>query len=342
VGIADQLHDEAVTDMVFSIRYEAGLGRRVVEHLKALAQDLAGLLALDEGIDTKRKLDAILSEAKALVNERYASAEGTFDEELPQFTKIEVGRLLKTLNRVTSSDLFTVDLTDTLLRKLTTKLLIQGAPSAEWWQAQEADTLRRFTNLMRLGMVDGSTGDQLARNVREMMGTSMRNAQALVRTSVISANNALRQEVYRVNSDAIRAECWVATLDPRTCAACGALDGQTWGLDESHPAAPLHWGCRCLLLAQVKSWEQLARENGSNPEMMKKLDGIPAGARASMDGQVPSSMTYQDWLSSKSPEFQRQVLGPARFRLLQSGKLRLSDLTDMRGHELTLKELATL
>lgn len=97
-----------------------------------------------------------------------------------------------------------------------------------------------------------------------------------------------------------------------------------------------------MILPVTKSWEELAREAHGNSTLAKQLDKMSGATRASMDGQVADSTTYEDWLRSKSPEFQKGILGPARYRLLESGKLKLSDLTDMSGNELTLKELAAL
>lgn len=97
-----------------------------------------------------------------------------------------------------------------------------------------------------------------------------------------------------------------------------------------------------MLLPVTKSWEQLAREAHGNSTLAKKLDAMSPGTRASMDGQVSAKTTYEDWLSTRPEAMQRQILGPARYRLLESGKLKLADLTDMRGNELTLKELRAL
>jgi len=79
----------------------------------------------------------------------------------------------------------------------------------------------------------------------------------------------------------------------------------------------------------VKSWRAL---------------GIPAdeadeGTRASMDGQVPESVTYQDWLKGKPAAFQDDVLGPTKGKLFRDGGLALDRFVDRKGHELTLQEL---
>ena len=120
------------------------------------------------------------------------------------------------------------------------------------------------------------------------------------------------------------------------------MDGKQWAWGEAHQVPSLHWGCRCMILPITKSWETLAREAHGNSTLAKKLDQMPGSTRASMDGQVAAGTTYEDWLGARSPEMRQEILGPARYRLLQSGKLSLRDLTDQRGNELTLKQLAAL
>ena len=61
--------------------------------------------------------------------------------------------------------------------------------------------------------------------------------------------------------------------------------------------------------------------------------------RASMDGQVPQDMTYQQWLKSKPAAFQDDVLGPTKGKLFRDGDLPLDRFVDRKGRELTLDEL---
>ena len=342
LNLATQLHDQGIHDAIQVLRYEAGLSRRVLSHLRGLEKDLLGAYLNAGDITSQRKLKALLEEARSAIEDRFGAAQGVFDEEIPQFASIQAGKAVDALNGVVKVDIFRMTLTQDQVEAIASDTLIQGAPSAEWWAGQEADTLFKFKNVVRSGMMRGATGDEMAREVRDMMGVSMRNAQALVRTSVITVNNSAHMAAYEANSDIIEGVTWCSTLDPRTCASCGALDSKTWKLGESHPVPSLHWGCRCVILPQTKSFEQLASEAGGNTELARKLDQMSEGTRASMNGQVAASTTYEDWLSSRSPAMQQKILGPARYRLLQSGKLMLRDLTDMRGHELTLKELAAL
>lgn len=330
-NLATQIHSQSLHDTIQALRYEAGLSKRVVAHLRGLEKDLVAELAKAGDIKTQRALKALLQEARAAIADRYEAAQGLFDDEMPQFASAQAGNWTDAMNGLVKVDIFRHSMTADQANAIASEALIEGAPSADWWEAQEADTLFKFKNAVRTGMLRGATGDEMAREVRDLMGTSMRNAQALVRTSVITVNNQAHLACYEANSDIIKGVQWVATLDPRTCPGCGALDGQSWKLGESHPVPSLHWGCRCAVIAQTKSWEELTG--------IKGLDDMPEGTRASMDGQVSDKLTYEDWLVSRTEEQRRAILGPARQRLLDQGKLTLRDLVDQRGNELTLAEL---
>jgi hypothetical protein len=469
VNLSDRIHDRTVRDTLQVLRYEAGLSRRVLAHLRGLERDLKAALADAGDIRTKKRLNALLKEAQEAIRDRYAGAQGVYDEEAPQFISAQAESMRATLNGLVKVDIFRHSLTTEQIQAIASDTLITGAPSAEWWAAQSSDTLAKFTRIVRMGMLQGQTGDEMAREVRDMMGTSMRNAQALVRTSVITTNNAAHMALYEANADVLKGVQWSATLDTRTCLVagtpvatpygpvpiesikvgdavlggsrrpmptvstmsrrvertvkvtlsngetvqcttdhlwlksnqewveakdlkagdvlafalnegpdeggsdgksgltvvsvefvdgevevfdievggdhsfivhgavlhncqeCGALDGQTWKMGDKHPMPSLHMGCRCSLLAVTKSFEELTG--------IKGLDDIPESTRASMDGQVASSTTYLDWLGRQDAATKADILGPGRARLLEAGKISLSDLVDQRGNELTLAQL---
>lgn len=69
------------------------------------------------------------------------------------------------------------------------------------------------------------------------------------------------------------------------------------------------------------------------------VDEAPPGTRASMDGQVPETMSYQSWLSSQPAAVQDEALGPTRAALFRDGDLTVDRFTDSRGNALTLDQL---
>ena len=80
------------------------------------------------------------------------------------------------------------------------------------------------------------------------------------------------------------------------------------------------------MTAVLKSWKELG------------LKEPTAGTRASMDGQVAETETYQTWLSKKSPEFQDDVLGKARGEMFRNGTT-LDRFVDDSGKQYTLEQL---
>jgi hypothetical protein len=91
----------------------------------------------------------------------------------------------------------------------------------------------------------------------------------------------------------------------------------------------IHFCCRSTETLVVKSWRQLGIE----------ADEMDAGTRASMDGQVPAGITYNDWLLSQSFTRQVQVLGETRARLIRDGGMRPNEFYTDKGEWLTLEQL---
>jgi hypothetical protein len=83
----------------------------------------------------------------------------------------------------------------------------------------------------------------------------------------------------------------------------------------------------------TKSFEELG---------LKDTKEIPPGTRASMNGQVPADITFDDFLIKKSETFQNKLLGAKRAQLWRDKKITLTQLVDFRGFPLTLEQLDQL
>lgn len=114
-------------------------------------------------------------------------------------------------------------------------------------------------------------------------------------------------------------------------AICRERDGKVYRIDEA-PPLPFHWGERSVYVAVMKSLKELGLP----------FKDLAPSTRASMDGQVPETLTYYDWLAKQSAERQDAVLGPARGAIFRRGKLSPSRFLDELGRPLTLAQLAAL
>jgi SPP1 gp7 family putative phage head morphogenesis protein len=250
------------------------------------------------------------------------------------------------------------------LARIATDTVIQGSFAGDWWQ-QQADSLQaRFQQQMQLGQLRGETINDLVQRVRGtqalgftdgIMTTSTNQASTLVRTSALGVSNQARMDTYSANDSVIKGVQWHATLDPRTCPICIALDGAAWNYpdgdgkadyadyepvhhDKEFTPPPAHWNCRCVVIPITKSWQELAGAHG-NSAAAAAADAVPTGERSSMDGQVADTMTFDEWLTGKDEAFQNDVLGPTRAEAWRNGQLDLAGLTDQANNPLTIAQL---
>ena len=85
---------------------------------------------------------------------------------------------------------------------------------------------------MRGRLQFGANQEMTAKAQRLAAGDGMRLANnqvmTIVRTSVNQVQNSVNQETYAANQNVTQRYEYVATLDSRTSAICGRLDGRTF------------------------------------------------------------------------------------------------------------------
>jgi SPP1 gp7 family putative phage head morphogenesis protein len=194
-------------------------------------------------------------------------------------------------------------------------------------------SITRATDAIADGIRDGRGIRGITRGVRHAIGPdgpTGRQVQAYVRTVVQGTANDAAGQLYRENSDLVRAEQFVATLDDDTCEVCGPLDGQVFPIPNKGgtPRPPRHVNCRCFMAPVLKRWDRLGLGDNAPKELRRLFDGAPAQKKR-----------WSDWVQEK-PERMREVLGPSRADLVRSGKVSLRGLSDANHtRTLTLKEL---
>lgn len=89
--------------------------------------------------------------------------------------------------------------------------------------------------------------------------------------------------------------------------------------------------CRSLLSPWLYSADDLPKS---------KRDKLTPSTRASMDGQVPASKTFEEFLTGKGEAWQREYLGESRYNLWKSGKIKsLQDFITPDGRTIRLDDL---
>jgi SPP1 gp7 family putative phage head morphogenesis protein len=349
----------------------AGL-RKLFGDLVRELRDLSPIDVMAPSLQQNRllKLSAIVAD---LIDQGVKDLRRTHDQALAEIAELEALWFQKAANKAVGVDIMTVSLSRQQVRRIVSDTLIEGAPSKEWWEKVADSTRQTFINTVRAGMAKGLPTEEI---VQQLIGTKTlpgalvsteRQVEALVRTSVQTVANQARLDLYDENQDVLKGIQWVATLDNRTTIICMGLHGKVWSLpdyepvdhDIPFPGPTAHWNCRSTQVAVFRSWRELAQSRAvpteaggrSDIETLYERNLIEQGfsreeaarilrnARASMDGEVPRALTFDEWLSTKSKAFQDEMLGPGRAELWRSGKLTLTELLDQNGRPLPLEVL---
>ena len=308
-------------------RLDAGEQARIISLLKRMEKELITKVAAGTTDWSKARISQQMAEINTVIQRYYDIIAGHMTNtatELAQVSATSAGAALSTLMDGAASVLPS----EAALRALISDALIMGAPQAEWWSRQAADVAFRFQSVFRQGLAAAETSQQIIKRVREQMNVTRANAAALVQTGMTSIANEARMSVFQVNSDVVTGVRWLATLDNKTCAVCGARDGMTWKLDGTPINAtlpfvqpPLHFNDRCVL----------------SPQTM--FSGLGSGQRASDAGPVDRKTTFEDFLAKNSDSWQDENLGKGRAQMWRDGKITLKDLTSGTGRPLTLDQL---
>ena len=207
---------------------------------------------------------------------------------------------------------------DTFLQSFMDREAISGKTMKDWFKKMPDDIRLGVNNQIREGMIAGEPQNDIMRRVRGrreagfkdgIIGRKGREAANLVRTGTMRASNEARAAFHDANNDVIKGYQVVLTLDTATCMICIDWEsGNVYNIDQ-RPHPPFHVMCRCVVVPAIKSWEELGID----------LEEAEPGTRRTMDGEVPESMTYEQWFNQQSPERQLDILGPSRYEAYQKG-----------------------
>ena len=326
-----------LTQQLDLLRLEAGVRARVERILRDLLRELSGLIA-NEDLTAfgKARMNALIREAAAAIDNYYLRAQGELDLTMLGVAKVQTVHTAAILNTHFSAQLAVGLPTEKFIEKLVSNVLIQGAPSAEWWSRQSQDTAFKFANAVRQGAIQGETNTQIVKRVRDVMDVSASNARSLVHSSIQTVANEARRETFKKNDDVVVGVEQVSTLDGHTTEICIAYDGAQWDLDGNpiggndlpyNGGAPRHWGCRSVEVPITKTFRELGID------VAEPL----AGLRASAEG--PTSMTMKQFLDSRTKDQLDDQLGVGRAELFRSGVITRSQLLDLRCNPLSLSQL---
>lgn len=212
-----------------------------------------------------------------------------------------------------------------------------------------AETARQKVEYaIRDGISSGKTNQEIVQRIR---GTKRLNFEdGLLRTSKSDidrtvrtvrshvANQAYLSSFNQIGFEYVRL---VATLDGRTSKLCASLDGSVWEInDPAKRVPPLHPNCRSILVPVEKD----GRLVGERPFVMdeRRVKDIPKDERSQLIGQLDANTTFKEFFKKTDDFFQKEWLGPKRFKLYKDGKFDFEKFFDPEGKLYTLEHLRSL
>lgn len=226
----------------------------------------------------------------------------------------------------------------TLVRAVVSKNPLNGQLLKDMFEDVDRATRNRVLQQVRIGIVSGDTTEQIVRRVRGTAANGYRDGvwnatrnqvQTVARTATNAVANHAHRLVHNANRGVMSKVKWVLTLDSRTCVVCVGYEADSPYEVDRAPYPPVHARCRCATAPVLSGWEEF----GLDPK------NLPEGTRASMDGQVPASLTFPQWLKGQKLEVQERVLGKTKSRLWREGKVDIRGMSDANGRIMSLDEL---
>lgn len=348
----EQLLDRAIRHAIHLERLKSGEAQRILAFLNdKVLPDLVdrvesrlsriGSRGFDSGAWTTGRYKDLLDGIREIVKTGMTEAASMSKSGLGEIAKAEAEWQARAIQQTMLVDVDVVTPAPSLLRSIVTQRPALGNMVREFWSDESKATIARVVDQIGIGIAQGESTSDIARRIGGtraelytdgVLETTRRSAEAIVRTTVNHTTTQAREDLYAENDDLVKGIMLVATLDVNTTPTCRAYDGKVFKPNEG-PRPPFHWGCRTTTSPVLKSWRELGID----------LKEAPAGTRASMNGQVPATLTYGDWLkrmdaSKATKHFVDEALGPARAKLFRAGAS-VRDFVGDFGRPLTLEQI---
>lgn len=343
-SVNENLRDAAIRHQIYLTRYSNSVVREMLALLNLADQDLLRRLRARSLPNARtpyqrERLKKLNDAIRDMIRASQASLISQLRIRLREISGYETAFVTNSMNAAIVVDLEAVAPAVGTVYAAALAKPVQGKYLKDWFKGLTDAKVARVNDAIRLGVVEGETiqqiinrlrGTRAARYRNGVLSTTRRHAEAIARTAVNHVVTNARRSVFEKNADLVKGWQYVATLDGRTTDICMSLDGQMFATKGEGPTPPQHINCRSTITPVLKSWKELGF----------KAKELPAGTRASMNGQVSAKETYQSWLKKQPVGFQNDVLGKTKAQLFRKGGVTLDRFVDPTGRSYTLAELA--
>lgn len=354
--VNEKLADATISHQIDLMHHENDVVRKIIALLNSVDTDLAAQIEqamqdLPVNQFNADRLDSLLLSVRALNRDVYNSINSTLAQDLSFLVHYEGNYQATLFDAVIPADIVAkvsiarVDLVQVYAAAMARPF--QGRLLKEWMAGLEETRAKRVRDAIRIGYVQNQTTSEIMKRIRGtkalkyadgLLDIDRRSVETITRTALSHTASFAREKVYKANSDLIKAVQWVSTLDGRTSELCRVRDGLKYTNETHKPIGhkvpwlegpgKLHFNCRSSSIIITKSY----RELGLN------IDEITPSTRASMDGQVPADMTYNEWLKKQDAPRQNKILGVTRAQMLRDG-MPVERFANNKGVYYTLEQL---
>lgn len=343
--IDQKLFDAVLANAIDVLRLSAHERAQVAKRLKEMEKELLRRMAEESlTIGERARLAKVIRDCDDIIEQAYKSILGGLP--VRGIAEMVADHTAEALYVVFGLDSIGVPTKD-YFKSLASDILIQGAPSADWWRGQSENIKLKFSAQLRQGLANGETNQQITARivgkagVPGVMDIARRDAASLVHTSVQTVANDARRQTFKSNDDIVKGIRQVSTLDSHTSLTCVAYSGESWNMDFEplgpkklpyNGGTPRHFLCRSVEVPITKTFKELGID----------IPEAPGTTRASSSGQIEVNTSFNDYLERMGTKYQNKVLGEGRAELWRKGKITLKDLVDGQGRPVSLEYLHNL
>lgn len=297
---------------------EADAARQMIEAYARLDRQLrSDITALAELLQARRRDGAVITEDSLRRMERYRILQAQIAEEMQRLSILAEGLIAG--GQAVAVDLGQESALRTTLAALppgTTERLLADAGLA--WNRLPTGALERMVGFagdgsplralldqigpdVSRGVLDtlveavgrGYAPGKTAELVQQRVGMGLTRALRISRTEQLRAFRTASLDTYKANPRLVKGWRWVAAHSARTCAACLAMDGKEFEMEEPQR---FHVACRCSIVPRTVSWREL---------------GIP------IDEPARTRPTGEEWFAAQPAAVQQRMLGPTLYEAYQ-------------------------
>tara|TARA_R110000824_G_scaffold315223_1_gene502296 strand:- start:1370 stop:2332 length:963 start_codon:yes stop_codon:yes gene_type:complete len=285
---------------IFVERYGHGRYNDLEPILNDMRDKIVKRLSKESNTDFQiSRLFALLADIDEITGKSFGQFSLDLSNELADFSKYEGGFYTRMLGGTIKIDAIEPAV-EQLAAAVTDSEMVLTSDSGAVQRLSISQSINQFDvkksqeirNLIQQGFIGGETTDEITRKViSQVNGRTKAQARALVSTTISTASNVAHNETAKANSDVLRGEQIIATLDSHTSDICISADKTIWPVGKG-PHPPLHWNCRSLRVMLV------------DPKYA--IPGLE-GTRASETGQVSANLSYKGWLKLQPKAIREQV-----------------------------------